>query len=108
MHAVGAALLGFVVFVLGKLIWVLRLCLSAYCIALCITLYSGYSQFPALDRFVSWVNIAARPLQHILRGNLPTVIRGVDITPVLLRAITLVLWSMLESQWTKWRMKAAL
>ena len=107
MHAVGAALLGFVVFVLGKLIWVLRLCLSAYFIALCVALYSGYRHYTALDRFVSWVNIPAQPLQNVLRHNLPTVFGGIDVAPVLLLLILLVLWSTLESKWSKWRMQAA-
>ncbi len=107
MHAVGAAFLGFVVFVFGKILWLLRLCLSAYVAALCITLYSGYSQFLFLDRFVSWVNVLARPLQNMLRGNLPTVVGGIDFAPLLLLAIVVVLWFILESRWARWRMQAA-
>ncbi len=108
MHAVGAALLGFVVFVLGKFIWVLRLCLIAYFAALCIPLYGSYRQFAALDRFVAWVNTPTRPLQDVLRSSLPTEFGSIDITPALLLVILVVLWSMLESQWSKWRMRAAL
>jgi uncharacterized protein YggT (Ycf19 family) len=107
MHAVGAAFLGFIVFVLGKILWLLRLCLSAYVVALFITLYGGYSQFLFLDRFVAWVNVLARPLQNMLRGNLPTVVGGVDVAPLLLLAIMVVLWFILESRWERWRMKAA-
>lgn len=108
MHAFGAALLGFVVFVLGKFIWLLRFCLSAYFVALCITLYGNYSQYIILQRFVAWVSRPARPLQDILRDNLPTVFGGIDIAPVLLLVIMFVLWSVLESRWAKWRMQAAL
>jgi len=107
MHAVGAAFLGFVVFVLGKTLWLLRLCLSVYVAALCITLYGGYSQFLFLDRFVSWVNLVARPLQNMLRGYLPTFVAGVDFAPLLLLAIVVFLWFILESRWARWRMKAA-
>ncbi|MFT4561867.1 MAG: class 3 adenylate cyclase/uncharacterized protein YggT (Ycf19 family) [Gammaproteobacteria bacterium] len=108
MHAVGATLLGFLVFILGKIISLLRLCLMAYFIALCITLYGGYSQFLLLDRFVSWVNRLAGPAQNILRENLPTVVGGIDITPVLLLIISGIVWTWLDSRWQRWRMNVAL
>ena len=82
--------------------------LPVYFIALCTTLYSGYSQFLVLQCFVAWVNVPARALQNVLRANLPTVVGGVDVAPALLLVIMIILWSMLESRWARWRMKAAL
>lgn len=107
MHAVGAAFLGLVVFTLGKILWLLRLCLFAYVAALCIKLYPAYSQFLYLDRFVSWVNMVAQPPQNLLRSNLPTVVGGIDLTPYILLVVAVVIWSMLESRWGRWRMKAS-
>jgi hypothetical protein len=107
MQAVGAALLSLVVFALGKIIWLLRACLLAYFAALCITLCGGYSQFFLLDRYIAWINVVARPLQKLLRENLPTTAAGVDLAPFILRAIMVVRWLVLESQWARWRFKAA-
>ena len=101
MHAVGAALLGFVVFVLGKVIWLLRVCLIAYFIAVSLALFHFQSQFSFLERFVSWVDVAARPLENLLRSNLPTIVAGIDIAPYLLLGIAVVLWFMLESRWAR-------
>jgi hypothetical protein len=107
MHAVGAAFLGLVVFILGKILWLLRLCLLAYIVAFCITLYRGYAQFLFLERFVSWVNVVAQPPQNLLRENFPTLVGGVDIAPYLLLAIALAILFMLESRWSRWRMKVS-
>lgn len=108
MHAVGAALLGFVVFVLGKVIWLLRVCLIAYFIVLSVALFHFQSQFSFLERFVSWVDVAARPLANLLRSNLPTIVAGIDIAPYLLLGIAVVLRFMIESRWARWRMKVSL
>jgi uncharacterized protein YggT (Ycf19 family) len=107
MHAVSANPLGILVFIFGKIIWLLRLCLLAYLCALCVTLYSGYSQFLVLDRFVWWVDRIARPAQNLLRENLPTIVGGLDMTPMLLVILGMATMR-LDSRWEQWRMDVAL
>ncbi|MFT5418368.1 MAG: hypothetical protein ACI915_004719, partial [Gammaproteobacteria bacterium] len=108
MHAVSANPLGILVFIFGKIIWLLRLCLLAYLCTLCVTLYSGYSQFLVLDRFVWCVDRIARPAQNLLRENFPTIVGGLDMTPMLLLVILGMATMWLDSRWEQWRMDVAL
>lgn len=106
MRALGAALLGFLVFLLGWINWLLRVYALASLAALVITSYGNYTQFAFLRDFAAWVNRPALPLRDALRGNVPTSIAGFDVAPILVVLLVFVAWFVVESQLVKLRKRA--